>query len=371
MAESETPDEIRLPKLVDMHVHLRQGPLLKETVSAHLAHSQALLPMPNTQPPIANGPDWNNYRQQIFKALPSGGMVNLVGCIKLLSGTNSQTIDEADYHGVKAVKFYPRGLTTNAEDGLPAEYLHSGEFHRVMDALQAHAMTLCLHGEAPETAALDDCLDRERRFVWRSYRDLVMKFPKNRIVLEHISTVEAVRAVEMNDNPNHVATITAHHLLASRNHLLGTGPRLAAFCRPMLQSPVDQIALCHAAFGSGKDQFFLGSDSAPHPLEKKRVLDCCAAGAYTAPHLPELLLEAGLRHFALAKAEPWFLERLTAFACDRGAKFYGIARNPAPVLRFRKEPWKVLDVRHTRDEDITLVPFWGMEKLTYYRTEGE
>lgn len=244
----------------------------------------------------------------------------------LTDNTGPAEIERARASGVvRAVKYYPAGATTHSESGVT----DLAKCYDALDALQGSGMPLLVHGEV--TDADVDVFDRERVFLERVLTPLLDRFPRLRVVLEHITTREAARFVEA--APRHiVATITAHHLLLNRNALFGGGVRPHHYCLPLLKREEHRRALIAAAT-SGSSKFFLGTDSAPHARHTKEA-DCGCAGIYTAHAAIELYAEV----FAAAGV----LDRLEEFAGGFGADFYGLPRNTA-TLTLVEEAWRVPD----------------------------
>jgi dihydroorotase len=224
---------------------------------------------------------------------------------------------------IHAVKYYPAGATTNSESGVTS----LEKCYGVFDAMEEHDMPLLVHGEVtfPEV----DVYDREKIFIDRVLTPLLMRFARLRTVLEHITTREAVRFVTATP-PRVGATITAHHMLLSRNAMFSGGIRPHHYCLPILKREEHRLALLQAAT-SGNPKFFLGTDSAPHARNTKEAV-CGCAGIFTA--------HAGLELYAEAFAVAGALDRLEAFASHHGPNFYGLPRNPEKITLV-KERWNV------------------------------
>jgi dihydroorotase len=295
----------------DWHIHLRDGSYLPRTV-ADVAHQfQRAIVMPNLVPPVVNATDARHYRERILAARPAGSFFNPLMTLYLTDSTTAADITEAKASGfIHACKLYPAGATTNSQSGVT----DIQKIYPVIAAMEKVGMPLLLHGEATDNHI--DIFDREAVFIERTLQALARNFPALKIVLEHITTQDAVDFVNHASNKI-AATITAHHLLFNRNDMLAGGIRPHFYCLPILKRNTHQQALLHAAT-SGSAKFFLGTDSAPHAQHKKEA-SCGCAGCYTALHALELYAEV----FDHAGA----LDKLEGFASFYGADFYGLPRN--------------------------------------------
>jgi len=330
----------------DWHIHLRSGAALKNTVK-DVAHqfSRAIV-MPNLLPPVTNAELAYQYRHQIVKHIPDGADFTPLMTLYLTDNTSPEEIEAAmqtDY--IKACKLYPAGATTNSDSGLS----QIENAYPVFEAMQKHGMPLLIHGEVTDSDI--DIFDREKVFIDRTLRPLVKKFPDLKIVLEHITTEDAVEFVK-SCGDNVAATITAHHLLNNRNDMLVGGIRPHLFCLPILKRQQHQQALLKAAT-SGSPKFFLGTDSAPHAKDKKEN-SCGCAGCYTAFAAIELYAEA----FESMNA----LDKLEGFASFHGPDFYGLARNATQITLIR-ESWQVPDQLEFGEEVV--IPYRTAEELRW------
>jgi dihydroorotase len=304
-------NEISIIRPDDWHLHLRDGAHM-QAVLAHSARRFArAIVMPNLRPPVTSTRLALEYRARIFAALPAGARFQPLMTLYLTDNTRPEEIALAKASGaVYAVKYYPAGATTNSDSGVTDLRRCDDTLHALVEA----GMPLLVHGEVSDPKV--DVFDRERVFIERVLAPLVERFPHLRIVLEHITTGEAVRFVE--SAPAHVAaTITAHHLLLNRNAIFQGGIRPHHYCLPVLKREEHRRALLQAAV-SDSPKFFLGTDSAPHARHTKEQA-CGCAGVYTAHAAIELYAEV----FDAAGA----LSRLEAFASLHGADFYGVPRN--------------------------------------------
>lgn len=315
-------DRLTLLRPDDWHIHLRDGALLGRTVAdASRTFARAII-MPNLVPPVRNAAEAQQYRQRILDARPSQSSFQPLMVLYLTDQTSAADIHNAANSGfVHAAKLYPAGATTNSDSGVTA----LEAIYPALEAMSDVGMPLLVHGEV--THADVDIFDREKRFIDDQLVGLVNRFPHLKVVFEHITTADAAQFVhEASDKI--AATITAHHLLYNRNHMLAGGIRPHFYCLPILKRNTHQEALLDAAT-SGSAKFFLGTDSAPHAQNAKEV-SCGCAGCYTAYAAIELYAEAFEQRNALDKLE--------GFASHFGADFYQLPRNQDTITLVR-EPW--------------------------------
>lgn len=329
-----TLEEITLRRPDDWHLHLRDGEVLGDTVAASAATVGRALVMPNLQPPIVNVEMALAYRDRILKALersaPSRAANNNsfkpLMALYLTDHTSRETVvAAARAQEVLAFKLYPAGATTHSEDGVT----DIGRCTEALEEMEKQGVVLCIHGEVTDSAV--DVFDREAVFIDRVLIPLRKRFPGLRIVLEHLTTAQAVAYVQEAEG-DIAATITPQHLLLNRNSLFQGGLRPHAYCLPVLKRERHRQALVGAAT-SGNPRFFMGTDSAPHSQARKEV-DCGCAGCFTAPYAIAL--------YAKAFEEANALERLDDFCSSHGADFYQLPRGTETV-RLRREPQVVAD----------------------------
>lgn len=308
----------------DWHLHVRDGQALSCVVPHSAARFARAIIMPNLTPPVTRTEQARAYRDRILDAIPPGADFNPLMTLYLTENTPPGEIHRAKNSGIiYGVKLYPAGATTNSDSGVTDLW----KVTAVLDAMERHDLPLLVHAEVTDPGT--DIFDRERVFIERYMTRITREFPALRIVFEHVTTREAVDFVTAASN-RVAATITAHHLLYSRNALLAGGVHPHFYCLPILKREQHREALVSAAT-SGNPKFFLGTDSAPHPSHAKENA-CGCAGCYTAHGALELYAEA----FEKADA----LERLEGFASFFGADFYGLARNRGQVT-LTKAAWKV------------------------------
>jgi len=337
--------QLTLTRPDDWHIHLRDGTALTRTVGDAAQQFARAIVMPNLVPPVMNAEQAQAYKERILEARPKGSQFEPLMVLYLTDNTDPADIAIAKAAGVTACKLYPAGATTNSASGVT----DLKKIYPVLAAMQNAGMHFLLHGEVTDSSI--DIFDREKVFLDRTFSQVVKDFPVLKMVLEHITTADAAQFVA--EAPSNVAaTITAHHLLYNRNHMLAGGIRPHYYCLPILKRGTHQQALIKAAT-SGSPKFFLGTDSAPHTKDKKEAA-CGCAGSYTAYAAIELYAEA----FEDAGA----LDKLEAFASHFGADFYDLPRN-TDTITLLKQDWQVPDSLSLGDQ--TLVPLRAGETLRW------
>jgi dihydroorotase len=329
----------------DWHLHLRDGAALKAVLPHTVRQFARAIVMPNLKPPVRKVADAAAYRDRILAAIPEGQPFEPLMTLYLTDNTSPEEILAAKAaQFIKAVKYYPAGATTNSDSGVT----DIRKCDRVFEAMQQVDMPLLLHGEVTDRDV--DMFDREQVFIEKHLAPLRQRFPQLRVVLEHITTANAVDYVLATDNI--AATITPQHLLFSRNILFQGGLRPHYYCLPILKRETHRQALLQAAT-SGNPKFFLGTDSAPHPRNGKES-DCGCAGCFSALHALELYTEAFESMNALAKLE--------AFASFYGPDFYRLPRNTEKIT-LTKSPWRI--PKELPFPEAGLVPLGAGEELTW------
>jgi dihydroorotase len=332
----------------DWHVHLRDGALLQTVAPATARQFGRAIVMPNLRPPITTAAAARDYRERIQAAVHAGGGAALAAAFTpLMTAYLTETLDPADLElghrqGVlTAVKLYPAGATTNSDAGVR----DLGAITPVLETLERIGMPLLIHGEVTDSAI--DIFDREAVFIERVLEPLLRRHPGLKVVLEHITTSDAVDVVRTGP-ANLAATITPHHLHINRNALFAGGLRPDMYCLPVAKRELHRLAL-RAAATSGNPKFFLGTDSAPHERHAKESA-CGCAGIYNAP----FALESYAAVFDAENA----LDRFEAFASEHGPRFYGLPLNDGTVTLERTP--------QTVPEHIdALVPFHAGETLNW------
>ena len=308
----------------DWHLHLRDGAHLGAVLPDTARRFARAIVMPNLKPPVTTTKLALAYRDRILAALPAGARFQPLMTLYLTDSTPPEEIATARASGaVHAVKYYPAGATTHSDAGVT----DIARCHRALEAMEKHGMPLLVHGEVTDPEV--DVFDRERVFIEQVLAPLVSRFPGLRVVLEHVTTREAVEFVSAAP-PRVAATITAHHLLLSRDALFAGGIRPHLYCLPVLKREAHRRALVKAAT-SGHARFFLGTDSAPHARHTKETT-CGCAGIYTA--------HAGVELYAEAFAAAGALDRLEGFASRHGAQFYRLPVN-ADSITLTESSWSV------------------------------
>ena len=306
-----SPGRVTLRRPDDWHVHLRDGAMMAAVLPFTARSFARAIVMPNLAPPVTTAALAEAYRSRILKALPRGLAFTPLMTAYLTDESDADDIERGHRAGIfTAIKLYPAGTTTHSAAGVT----DIRRTDRVLERLAKIGMPLLVHGEVTDPAV--DIFDREAVFIERILAPLMKRLPELKIVLEHITTKEAVDFVTAS-GANLAATITAHHLEINRNALFAGGLRPHMYCLPVAKREAHRLALRRAAL-SGNSKFFLGTDSAPHPVAEKEQ-DCGCAGIFSAP--------AALEIYAQIFAEENALYRLEAFASLNGARFYGLPLN--------------------------------------------
>ena len=321
--------KITLIRPDDWHLHLRDGEMLEAVVAASARDFARAIIMPNLVPPVVTGADAEAYRGRINKAVAKAGLASSFTPLMTLYLTEqtvpSDVIESAASGLITAVKLYPAGATTNSASGVTS-------IDKVMPVLEAMAesgVMLCVHGEV--TDADIDIFDREARFIETVLDPLRKRLPELKIVMEHVTTADGVDYVRQSSN-NLACTITTHHLMINRNHLLVGGIRPHYYCLPVAKRESHRLALIAAAT-SGDARFFLGTDSAPHVKSQKESA-CGCAGVFNAGNTMSCL--------ATVFEEAGALDKLEAFASSNGPDWYGLPRNRDTItLEKRDEPLSI------------------------------
>ena len=329
---------LTIPTPDDWHLHLRDGAMMEGVLPHSARHFARAIIMPNLVPPVVTGAQAAAYRDRILAALPEGMAFEPLMTLYLTETTDPVDVRAAAESGiVKAVKLYPAGATTNSDSGVR----DIDKVRAVLDTMAEIGLPLCVHGEVTRPEV--DIFDREAVFIEEVLDPVRRATPGLRVVMEHITTGEAAAyAAEGGDDLG--ATITVQHLMLDRNDMLAGGMRPHYYCLPILKRGTHRPKLVEAAT-SGSPRFFLGTDSAPHPTDRKEA-ECCAAGCFTAPIalacLAELFDEAGA------------LDRLEGFASRHGPRFYGLPVNDGTITLGKGDPVSLPDRVETGAGPVTV-----------------
>jgi dihydroorotase len=322
----------------DWHLHLRDGAMLRAVLPATAAHFGRALVMPNLVPPVVTAREARAYRDRIMAALPAGAVFTPLMTLYLTEDTDPEDLALAHADGVAlAVKLYPAGATTNSHAGVR----EIEKVRAVLDRMAEIGMPLCVHGEVTDPEV--DIFDREAVFIDKVLKPLRKKVPDLRVVMEHVTTEDAVDYVR-DQRRNVGATITTHHLIINRNAILAGGIRPHMYCLPVAKREKHRIALVQAAV-SGDARFFLGTDSAPH-TDAAKLQACGCAGIFSATVTLSCLAEV----FAAAGK----LDKLEAFVSLNGPRFYGLPPNEDRVTLVRGDPVAYPAVLETGAGPVTL-----------------
>ena len=339
-------DRISITRPDDWHLHLRDGPAMASVLADTARQFARAIVMPNLLPPVRTTQEALNYRERILGELPEGTDFEPLMTLYLTDNTPVEEIARAKLSGrVHGVKLYPAGATTHSDAGVT----RISRCFAALEKMEQLGLPLLIHGESTDPAV--DVFDREKAFIEEILGPTVERFAGLKIVLEHITTRDAVQYVEVT-GANVGATITAHHLLLNRNALFLGGIRPHHYCLPVLKREEHREALVEAAT-SGNPKFFLGTDSAPHSRATKEAA-CGCAGIYTA--------HAALELYAAAFEEAGALDKLEGFASHHGADFYGLPRNKGSVTLVREE-WTVPKTLRFGKEE--LVPLRAGETIPW------
>ena len=343
-------DKITLIQPDDWHLHLRDNQALKTTVPAAARGFGRGIIMPNLTPPVTNVNRASDYRERILAQRPEGSDWQPLMVLYLTDNTSPDDIIAAANSGfIYGCKYYPAGATTNSDSGVT----NLNNMDAVFETMQEVGMVLQMHGEV--TTPDIDIFDREAVFIERHLRPLVAKFPRLKMVMEHITTKQGAEFV-LSAGDNVAASITPQHLLHNRNDMLVGGIRPHLFCLPILKRDIHQQALIRVAI-SGSHKVFLGTDSAPHAQGDKESA-CGCAGCFSHHAAIELYAEV----FEQAGA----LDKLEAFASTNGPDFYGLPYNPV-TIELKKQPWQLPD--SVPFEDTQVIPLGAGTTLNWKLVE--
>ena len=310
----------------DWHLHLRDGDMLRAVLPHSARDFARAIIMPNLVPPVVTGAQAAAYRDRIMAALPAGADFTPLMTLYLTEDTDPDDVARAHADGlIHAVKLYPAGATTNSASGVS----NFDNVAPVLDRMAEIGLPLCTHGEVTDSEI--DIFDREAVFIDRVLDPIRRAHPALRVIMEHITTADAADYVRSNDS-GLAATITTHHLVINRNHILAGGIRPHYYCLPVAKRETHRLALRQAAT-SGDPRFFLGTDSAPH-TDGAKLQPCGCAGCFTAPNTMSIL--------AQVFEDDGALDKLEAFASFNGPDYYGLPRN-TDTITLTRESWTAPD----------------------------
>ncbi len=343
-------DILHLTRPDDWHLHLRDGAILKAVLPETTRHFGRAIIMPNLVPPVITSQDAAAYKQRILAALSEGADFTPLMTLYLTENTDADDVAAAHASGlISAVKLYPAGATTNSDSGVADFDKVQGVFERMAEI----GLPLCVHGEVTDDSV--DIFDREAVFIDRVLDPIRQKHPNLRVVMEHITTQNGVDYVK-SAAQNLAATITTHHLIINRNHILVGGIKPDYYCLPVAKREQHRLAL-RAAATSGDARFFLGTDSAPH-TDANKYSPCGCAGCFTATNTMPIL--------AHVFEEEAALDRLEGFTSLHGPAYYGLAPNPTRITLRKHHTALSYDKLPTSEGDITIFDpgfelFWQVE----------
>ncbi len=305
----------------DWHLHLRDGAMLQAVLPETARHFQRAIIMPNLVPPVVTGAQAKAYKDRIMAALPDGMSFDPLMVLYLTEDTDPEDVAAAHASGlVKAVKLYPAGATTNSASGVK----DFDKVRPVLDKMAEIGLNLCIHGEVTNHEV--DIFDREAVFIETVLDPIRKANPDLKVVMEHITTKDGVDYAKSNEK-NLSATITTHHLIINRNHILAGGIKPHYYCLPVAKRENHRLALVEAAT-SGDKRFFLGTDSAPH-VDPAKESGCGCAGCFTATNTMALL--------AHVFEEEGALDKLEGFASLNGPAHYGLPVNQDKITLVKSD----------------------------------
>ncbi len=295
----------------DWHLHLRETPIIEKVIPFSINNYGRAIIMPNLTPPIIKFSQAKKYYKNIISLLKPEDKFEPLMTLFLSDETTAIDIIEGVKSGIiKAIKFYPQGVTTNSNEGIKK----ISKLYKLLELLPDLDIPLLIHGETTKPEV--DIYDREAFFLEETVDELRERIPELKIVLEHITTKDSVDYV-LESNSKLAATITAHHLILNRNHLFKDGIRPHYYCRPIAKRERHRIAIQKAAT-SGNSNFFLGTDSAPH-FDYNKENSCGCAGIFSAPNALNCVVQVFENNSSL--------KNLEKFISINGAKFYNLPLN--------------------------------------------
>ena len=334
----------------DWHVHLREGPLLSSVFPYTYKNFGSALVMPNLDNPVTNISLAEAYYSEICRQIPEGTQFTPYMTIYLTNDLSKADIKKISVHEyIRAIKMYPKGATTNSDSGV-SDFT---EYYPLFEAMERNQVILSIHGEVTDEKV--DVFEREKVFIEKVLTKIVYQFPNLKIVLEHITSRDAVKFIEEHDKI--AATITIHHLMVNRNIMLSKGIRPDFYCAPILKTEYDRRSLVQAAI-SGSGKYFLGTDSAPH-VDWKKISSCGCAGIFSSPLAIPLLIQLFEKHDRLNKIEN--------FISRNGRAFYGV-KHQKEVVRYIKRSASIDSIKNIETDEGKINVFNPYGKL-YWEKE--
>jgi dihydroorotase len=328
---------ITLNSPLDMHLHLRDGDMLKIVAPLSSSSFSGAIIMPNLVPPITTKEEVISYKNRILEAIGDDKFTPYMTLF--FKPTYTKEFLKSVKDDITALKLYPAGITTNSEGGVSG--FDIDELKETLTAMSELEIPLCIHGETNGFV-----MDREAQFI-SIYESLATNFPKLKIIMEHITTKESVEALDRFENL--YATITLHHLLITLDDVAGGMLEPHLFCKPIAKRPEDREALRKVAFEAHPKVMF-GSDSAPHPKHAKEASHC-SAGVFTAPIALQVLTELFVEHSTV--------EKLQAFVLDNAKEIYSNIVIPQTSVTLEEKPFSV------PEKYGEVVPMYAGKRLSY------
>ncbi len=331
-------ERLTLRRPDDWHLHLRDGAMLEAVLPETARHFARAIIMPNLVPPVVTAADAADYRDRILSAKPTGSKFQPLMTLYLTEATEVRDLRAAAEIGlIQAVKLYPAGARTNSQSG----GRDFSKVTRVLENMAQIGLPLCVHGEVTDPEI--DIFDREAVFIERVLDPIRREIPELRVVMEHITTQDGVQYVQ-DGGENIGGTITVHHLVINRNHILAGGIRPHYYCLPVAKREEHRLALRQAAT-SGDPSFFLGTDSAPH-TDAAKLQPCGCAGCFTASNAMSILAQVFEEEDAL--------DRLEGFASIHGPNFYRLPVNEDTITLEKGAPVAYPDQIETGEGPVTV-----------------
>ncbi len=333
-------NSITLKNPFDMHLHLREGEILKAVLPFSAQSFSGGVIMPNLKTPVTTSQLAQSYREEIASLAPDFLALMTIYVTDFLDKESLQDLSEV---GIKILKLYPKGATTNSDSGVSS--ILNPNLLEILKVAQDLGMILSIHGESDGFS-----MDREYEFL-KVFENLAKRFPKLHIVLEHMSDHRSIKVLENFENIT--ATLTYHHITMDLDSLLGKNLNPHYFCKPILKTPYDKEALLDLALNAHKKVSF-GSDSAPHLISNKYSQNAFG-GIFSAPNLLPRLVELFERHNKL--------ENLQAFVSDNAITNYKIKVKKDKFITLKKSPSKIPDSIPVLDSKI--IPLFGGSDLMW------